>query len=256
MNTPIDGSSKSQQMDTSFTKNATASYQNFKTRISGKSFRTPMQVCNQIRQHQSKSTKSESVQKSEETTQKFVDPDTGFQYKQQKYHQSCFPCALQVVMSNICGNTISDQLEIQWDQMQKNNGLPSLEDNAPNEEQVHSNLVGSELPGIDSYRIITPTLLKAADDKYNEEVKNFFSDDGGFKGMVIGMAHAHAICKQGDEYVFFKPSSNPNYIEVERADTISVECMKDDEGAVIVVKGEKNGIPTFGITGEFIMLVR
>ncbi len=139
-----------------------------------------------------------------------------FKCKTMAFHFSCFPCCMQIILTNMGLYREVDIIENNWNRMQIDRKNIGLAVEAPNEKDVTRNcltdhtlargLGALHLPS--SFDSVQGSLLA-----HSNIFNNFFTNPS-YKGMIIGIAHATLIYKLSDDlYCYFCPSPNQSCLE-------------------------------------------
>jgi hypothetical protein len=130
----------------------------------------------------------------------------GFRYKCMRFQYSCFPCCVQMIMRNLDQYRETDEIEEQWDGLQKQAHCGrGLDDKAPNEIDIHRDFLATDLRSTQG-RIITHSFLEKLTPEraavVEAELGELFATH---RGLVIGVEHACLIFRANGFYVYVNP---------------------------------------------------
>jgi hypothetical protein len=158
-----------------------------------------------------------------------------------------------MVLRNLGRYGETNEIENNWNQLQINNNRPNLNEAAPNEDDIHRNIAGTQLET--SGKIITPIFLGLDLDvpAFTQEAQNYFHK---FTGMIIGVGHATVVYKKVDDsYVYVRPAPNFDDTRIQEDDQVQLEVIQGVDGSYALrVRGAHN--EDFEVVGNFIMLLR
>lgn len=150
-----------------------------------------------------------------------------FLYKEMKYNNSCFPCSLHVILSNLkyVGYRGKDETVIEdlWNEFHKD-----LNKTAPNEIEVHQYL--SNTPYLFGRGVLyTPTSFqnKAVAQNICERIRKDFLQSRKSAGLIAGIGHAEVFYKNGTKgYIHFNPSTDHESIICESIEIKDVRVLE------------------------------
>lgn len=162
----------------------------------------------------------------------------GFKYKEMKYENSCFPCAVHTILANLneigYKGTQETLVEDAWNTLHGD-----LNKSAPNEQQIHRYLFETGVLGKHA-SLYTPTSFqnKEVTMAICDKIKHYFIQTKDVFGMVVGVGHAHVFYKKKDQQVIhFHPSTQYESIPCEQVKIIDVRVLeeksKDKQGYAV-----------------------
>lgn len=118
--------------------------------------------------------------------------------KSMAYNNSCFPCCVQMALTNLNYAGQNDSVENDWNDFHMEKTGKGLNDSAPNEDQVHEYLSRtSQLEG--EGMICTPTFVQEETlDPIIERLQDEFVNAAGPAALIAGSSHANLFFKRAD----------------------------------------------------------
>lgn len=139
--------------------------------------------------------------------------DQYFFYKLMKYQQSCFPCSVHTILSNLGYLSTSDSaVEDLWNKLHGD-----LNRTAPNEDQIHSYLGRTFELGKKGV-LYTPMDFKTKEDtdRIRAQIEEKFLKAKGPIGLVAGVGHAEVYFRtKFGRFIHYRPSPEHDSITCE-----------------------------------------
>lgn len=180
-----------------------------------------------------------------------------FKYKEMSYWQSCFPCCMQMALTNMGYYGKENTIEDAWNRMQIKNGKPELNRRAPDEYDVHRNFSNTDLRGCRTAKLFTPSMFNSRSnaEAVARELRSKFAT-GQYRSMIIGIGHAHFIYNAGGKFYYVHPAPDAESTDVVEFSNVKIEVLESTDAygnveCAISVGGSKGTL----VAGNYIAVL-